>query len=132
MIQLIMELLQKRKPDAPQEWRQKIPEMARRLEDSLYRSAKSREYYNDNQTLKQRLQYVATQYQKQRVDRVQNMSRTRQKRNDRSPAAREIAGMAVQEDRHLAWFNDEMSRRGVRPTLLQPYKCHWTYCRRLS
>lgn len=39
---------------------------------------------------------------------------------DRSPAAREIAGMAAQEDRHLAWFDDEMTRRGVRPTLLQP------------
>ena len=51
MIQLIMDLLQKRKPDAPKEWRSKIPEMARRLEDSLYRSAKSREFYNDNQTL---------------------------------------------------------------------------------
>lgn len=80
MIQLIMELLQKRKPDAPQEWRQKIPEMARRLEDSLYRSAKSREYYNDNQTLKQRLQYVATQYQKQR-NRVSDMSANRTNRN---------------------------------------------------
>jgi 3-demethoxyubiquinol 3-hydroxylase len=39
---------------------------------------------------------------------------------DRSPAARQIAGMAAQEDRHLAWFDREMTRRGVRPTLLQP------------
>jgi len=40
---------------------------------------------------------------------------------DRSPAARQIAGMAAQEDRHLAWFDREMTRRGVRPTLLQPF-----------
>ena len=40
---------------------------------------------------------------------------------DRSPAARAIAGMAAQEERHRAWFDAEMARRGVRPTLLQPF-----------
>ena len=39
---------------------------------------------------------------------------------DRSPAARQIAGMAVQEERHRAFFDAMMARRGVRPTLLQP------------
>ncbi|MEG3087680.1 demethoxyubiquinone hydroxylase family protein [Sphingomonas sp. PB4P5] len=39
---------------------------------------------------------------------------------DRIPAAREIAGMAVQEERHRAFFDAMMARRGVRPTLLQP------------
>jgi ubiquinone biosynthesis monooxygenase Coq7 len=39
---------------------------------------------------------------------------------DRSPAARQIAGMAVQEERHRAFFDAMMVRRGVRPTLLQP------------
>jgi ubiquinone biosynthesis monooxygenase Coq7 len=38
----------------------------------------------------------------------------------RSLAARKIAGMAVQEDRHLAFFNRMIVERRVRPTLLQP------------
>ena len=40
---------------------------------------------------------------------------------DRTPAARKIAGMAVQEERHRAFFDAMMARRGVRPTLLQPF-----------
>lgn len=39
---------------------------------------------------------------------------------DRSAAARLIAGMAHQEERHRSWFDREMAARGVRPTLLQP------------
>lgn len=39
---------------------------------------------------------------------------------DRSPAARSIARMAAQEDRHHEGFNALMTARGVRPTLLQP------------
>ena len=34
-------LLQSRKPNAPAEWMQKLPQMARRLEESLFRSAHS-------------------------------------------------------------------------------------------
>ena len=34
--------------------------------------------------------------------------------------ARQIAGMANQEERHRAFFDAMMARRGVRPTLLQP------------
>jgi len=52
-------LLQQRKPNAPQEWLKKLPQMAKRLEESLYRSAKSFEEYNDATTLKQRLQQLA-------------------------------------------------------------------------
>ena len=40
---------------------------------------------------------------------------------DRTPAAREIAGMAHQEERHRAFFDAMMARRGVRPTMLQPF-----------
>ena len=40
---------------------------------------------------------------------------------DRTPAARKIAGMAGQEGRHRAFFDAMMARRGVRPTLLQPF-----------
>lgn len=39
---------------------------------------------------------------------------------DRGPAARAIAGMAVQEERHRQFFDKMMTARGVRPTLLQP------------
>jgi len=59
MIAKIVHLLQQRKPNAPQEWLKKLPQMAKRLEESLYRSAKSFEEYNDASTLKQRLQQLA-------------------------------------------------------------------------
>ena len=36
------------------------------------------------------------------------------------PAAKLVALMAVQEDRHLDKFNQMMAKRGVRPTILQP------------
>ncbi|MCW3846594.1 demethoxyubiquinone hydroxylase family protein [Sphingomonas sp. LB-2] len=39
---------------------------------------------------------------------------------DRSPAARLVAGMAAQEERHRAFFDAMIARRGVRPTALQP------------
>lgn len=40
---------------------------------------------------------------------------------NRSPLAREISGMAVQEERHRAFFDRLIVERGVRPTLLQPF-----------
>jgi ubiquinone biosynthesis monooxygenase Coq7 len=39
---------------------------------------------------------------------------------DRHPMSREIAHMAVQEERHRAHFDAMIARRGVRPTVLQP------------
>ena len=54
-----VQLLQQRKPNAPQEWLNKLPQMAKRLEESLYRSAPSFEAYKDVTTLKQRLQQLA-------------------------------------------------------------------------
>jgi ubiquinone biosynthesis monooxygenase Coq7 len=38
----------------------------------------------------------------------------------RTPAARKIAGMALQEERHRQFFDRMIAERGVRPTLLQP------------
>lgn len=40
---------------------------------------------------------------------------------DRGAAARAVAGMAMQEDRHARFFNRMMIDRGVRPTALQPF-----------
>ncbi|UVO54938.1 demethoxyubiquinone hydroxylase family protein [Sphingomonas sp. SUN039] len=39
----------------------------------------------------------------------------------RTPAARAIAAMASQEERHRKHFDAMIARRGVRPTLLQPF-----------
>lgn len=39
---------------------------------------------------------------------------------DRHPAARDIAHMAEQEERHRRFFDDLVAKRGVRPTALQP------------
>jgi len=39
---------------------------------------------------------------------------------DRTPAARSIAGMLNQEERHREFFDALVAKRGVRPTLLQP------------
>jgi ubiquinone biosynthesis monooxygenase Coq7 len=39
----------------------------------------------------------------------------------RSPAARKIAGMALQEERHRQFFDRMIVERGVRPTLFQPF-----------
>ncbi|TDH68372.1 uncharacterized protein CCR75_009613 [Bremia lactucae] len=59
MIGKIVSLLQQRKPDAPAEWIWRLPDMARRLEDSLYRTAKNRDEYGDCSSLKTRLQHLA-------------------------------------------------------------------------
>ncbi|URW77031.1 demethoxyubiquinone hydroxylase family protein [Sphingomonas donggukensis] len=40
---------------------------------------------------------------------------------DRHPMARKIAHMAAQEEEHRAFFDAMIARRGVRPTLLQPF-----------
>lgn len=40
---------------------------------------------------------------------------------DRAPHSAEITAMAREEDRHNAEFNALMTRRGVRPTVLQPF-----------
>ena len=37
-----------------------------------------------------------------------------------APGSKAIAHMAAQEERHLAFFNDMVAKRGVRPTALQP------------
>ena len=39
---------------------------------------------------------------------------------DRSPAARAVNRMSQQEERHRAFFDAMVARRGVRPTALQP------------
>ncbi|CAM9314228.1 unnamed protein product, partial [Discosporangium mesarthrocarpum] len=66
MVSRIIQLLQDRKPhtqldrlNTQLDRLSKLPHVARRLEDSLYRSARSREEYNDQNNLKARLQQLA-------------------------------------------------------------------------
>jgi len=55
----IVTLLQQRRPDATQEWSQKLPQMAKRLEEALYSEAQTFEMYYNFNTLKNRLQQLA-------------------------------------------------------------------------
>ena len=59
MITKIVSLLQQRKPNAPQRWVNILPQMARRLEDSLYRNALSIKQYSDSTTLNHRVLQLA-------------------------------------------------------------------------
>ncbi len=61
MITRVAQLLIERKgPNPPVEWLQMLPLTARRLEESLFRSAASFEEYRDRSTLKNRLHALAT------------------------------------------------------------------------
>jgi len=60
MIQHIVKMLKKDKTGSP-EWLSKLPQMAKQLEVSLYRNARSFDAYMDMNTLKQRLQQIAVQ-----------------------------------------------------------------------
>lgn len=59
LIQYIFHLLVQRKPNVSQEWKEKLPDFVKRLEEELYKSANSKEEYVDTNTLDQRLQQVA-------------------------------------------------------------------------
>lgn len=59
VIDEIVDLMQRSKPDASEEWLNMLPPMAKRLEEALYRSSYSSEEYNDMETLKPRLQQLA-------------------------------------------------------------------------
>jgi E1A/CREB-binding protein len=55
----IVKILKSRKPNANDNWHDKLPHMARRLEDALYFEAATLDEYADRNTLKQRLQQLA-------------------------------------------------------------------------
>lgn len=64
MIQHIVRLLKQKDKNASQEWLNKLPQMVKQLEVSLYRSAPSFEAYADISTLKHRLQLLAMEIAK--------------------------------------------------------------------
>jgi len=69
MISEIVSLIRTIKPDSQQEWFNKIPRMARWLEEPLYRSAASFQAYKDLSTIKKRLCQLAHQINSSRTRR---------------------------------------------------------------
>eukprot|EP01036_Dinobryon_divergens_P022197 gene22197-30437_t len=59
MSEEIIKLLKNRRPQATEDWHEKLPHMAKRLEDSLYLEANTLDEYMDQNTLKSRLQQLA-------------------------------------------------------------------------
>lgn len=59
MTEEIVRLLKSRRPNATDNWHEKLPQMAKRLEEALYFDATSLVDYADKTTLKQRLQQLA-------------------------------------------------------------------------
>ncbi|CAK4619667.1 unnamed protein product [Aphanomyces euteiches] len=62
VINKIVAFLRNQKPNAPADWIRRLPQMAKKLEEKLYRSAKSKEEYMNDSTLKARLQVVARSF----------------------------------------------------------------------
>ena len=59
VISNIIRLLHERRPDATEEWKARLPSMAKTLEDKLYKTASCFDLYADETTLKTRLQQLA-------------------------------------------------------------------------
>eukprot|EP01034_Spumella_vulgaris_P021671 gene21671-27712_t len=59
MVDEIIKLLKTRRPNATDDWHEKLPHMAKRLEDALYHEAPILDEYSDHSTLKVRLQQLA-------------------------------------------------------------------------
>ncbi|ETV96157.1 hypothetical protein H310_10359 [Aphanomyces invadans] len=62
VINKIVAFLRGQKPNAPVDWIRRLPQMAKKLEEKLYRNAKSKEEYLNDSTLKARLQVVARSF----------------------------------------------------------------------
>ncbi|OQR98354.1 hypothetical protein ACHHYP_08721 [Achlya hypogyna] len=62
VITRIVQFLQMQKPNAPQDWMKRLPQMAKKLEEALYRKATSKAEYNDMSTLQARLHVVAQEF----------------------------------------------------------------------
>lgn len=66
IIQDIVGLIKGRKPGPSKEWLAKLPDMARRLEDKLYRQAESFSIYQDPTTLAARLRQIASEFSEEK------------------------------------------------------------------
>jgi len=81
MIQQIVKMLKKDKNGSP-EWLSKLPQMAKQLEVSLYRNARSFDDYMDMSTLKQRLQMIAMEVSRKAKSGSSSSSSNDRHRND--------------------------------------------------
>jgi E1A/CREB-binding protein len=72
----IVNLLKSRRPNAAENWTEKLPQMAKKLEDALYHEADSFEEYRDRGTLKTRLQRLAIQMGNGRQGAARAMGQT--------------------------------------------------------
>eukprot|EP00924_Labyrinthula_sp_SR-Ha-C_P003237 augustus_masked-scaffold_15-processed-gene-3.40-mRNA-1 protein AED:0.01 eAED:0.02 QI:0/-1/0/1/-1/1/1/0/1759 len=75
MIARIISLLKQRKPDARQDWINKLPEMAKKLEDKLYMYSRTQGAYQDTSTLTHRLQRIAMEITHDRQTAKKNSGR---------------------------------------------------------
>mmetsp|Transcript_24006 Transcript_24006/g.48585 ORF Transcript_24006/g.48585 Transcript_24006/m.48585 type:complete len:237 (-) Transcript_24006:618-1328(-) len=81
MIAKIIQMIQHRSQNEDAEWSRKVPFMAKKLEESIYRSAPSFEAYIDDNTLKSRLQKVAIYFcVKTKHEREQMQAQKQQQR----------------------------------------------------
>eukprot|EP00587_Corethron_hystrix_P001372 CAMPEP_0113305838 /NCGR_PEP_ID=MMETSP0010_2-20120614/5322_1 /TAXON_ID=216773 ORGANISM="Corethron hystrix, Strain 308" /NCGR_SAMPLE_ID=MMETSP0010_2 /ASSEMBLY_ACC=CAM_ASM_000155 /LENGTH=1600 /DNA_ID=CAMNT_0000160371 /DNA_START=446 /DNA_END=5248 /DNA_ORIENTATION=- /assembly_acc=CAM_ASM_000155 len=132
MIQKIVRLLQLRKPNAPQEWLKKLPQMAKRLEESLYRSAKSFDEYNNSSTLKFRLQQLAMtigqKTQKKKLEEEQKKKERPSQSNPQPPPQRVVAPQQPNPMRSMVNMNDmnkNFIRENVPSQVNQPIDRHF-------
>lgn len=97
-------MLKKDKNGSP-EWLSKLPQMAKQLEVSLYRNARSFEAYMDMSTLKQRLQQIAAEVsRKARDQRGDERSRDRQTTSNSSNSG--FMGMGSSSHQSMQSNND--------------------------
>lgn len=92
MAEEIVKLLKSRKPNAGENWHDKLPHMAKRLEDALYFDASSYEEYADKGSLKHRLQQLALSM---------GSSKTLQKSSQVAPGQQQIRGNQYNQMSHF-------------------------------
>ena len=73
MIHRIVEMLKAKKPNADETWTKKLPDMARRLEELLYKRAPSKAAYEYTNSLKARLKIIAGEIAKKAKGRKSNV-----------------------------------------------------------
>lgn len=108
MVERIISLLKQRRPNASDDWHEKLPQMAKRLEEALYSQADDFNGYADTNTLKARLQQLALAMGKQSKSSQQN---TQGNLNMMNSSGQGIQSQSL-NNQHLnqTQFNNQMSQ----------------------
>lgn len=101
MCGIIVQLLQQRRPEANADWREKLPQMSKRLEDALYHAANTLEEYNDEKTLKTRLQQLALQMGTSKSSNRSSSASAKGQNGQQLP--QNIANVPVQKSNNGQW-----------------------------